>query len=127
MQNGAKIIVGLIVFAVLLGYPVWNNIGKKVYAKPELQMPKNGSKQCVEETEWMRAEHMVLLDEWKQSVVRDANRIYINHEGKEYLMSLQNTCMDCHSSKAEFCDKCHNSLAVSPYCWDCHIPPKEAK
>jgi hypothetical protein len=43
-------------------------------------------------------------------------------------MSLSNTCLDCHSNKAEFCDRCHNYASVSPYCWDCHIDnPKENK
>lgn len=40
-------------------------------------------------------------------------------------MSLQNTCMNCHTSKKEFCDQCHNYTAVSPFCWDCHVAPKE--
>ncbi|MGD8893899.1 MAG: menaquinol oxidoreductase, partial [Desulfobacterales bacterium] len=38
-----------------------------------------------------------------------------------------NTCLDCHEEKAEFCDKCHNYASVSPYCWECHIDPKETK
>jgi len=40
-------------------------------------------------------------------------------------MSLQNGCMTCHSNKKKFCDECHNYMAVVPYCWDCHIQPKE--
>ncbi|MBW2266037.1 MAG: hypothetical protein JRF28_07735 [Deltaproteobacteria bacterium] len=44
-------------------------------------------------------------------------------------MSLQNTCMsdNCHAKKTEFCDQCHDYTAVEPYCWDCHIVPKEPK
>jgi hypothetical protein len=42
-------------------------------------------------------------------------------------MSLQNTCMQCHPNKAEFCDRCHNYASVKPYCWDCHVEPKEKK
>ena len=45
--------------------------------------------------------------------------------GKAYNMSLQNTCMKCHPNKSEFCDKCHNYTSVKPYCWDCHVEPKE--
>jgi hypothetical protein len=52
----------------------------------------------------------------------------VNSKGKEFEMSLQKTCMKCHTNKAEFCDKCHNYASVRPYCWDCHIEnPKEAK
>ena len=30
----------------------------------------------------------------------------------------------CHKNKEQFCDKCHNSNSVDPYCWDCHVAPK---
>jgi hypothetical protein len=74
----------------------------------------------------MRAEHMQLLDLWRESVVRQADRVYTNPKGKQFVMSLSNTCLDCHSNKADFCDKCHNYASVRPYCWDCHIDkPKE--
>jgi hypothetical protein len=33
--------------------------------------------------------------------------------------------MECHSNKTKFCDQCHNYMGVAPYCWDCHIAPKE--
>jgi hypothetical protein len=46
-------------------------------------------------------------------------------DGKPVTMSLVGTCMRCHSNKSQFCDACHNYLAVSPYCWECHIEPKE--
>ena len=74
----------------------------------------------------MTTQHMQLLDVWRDSVVRDGNRLYINAEGKSYNMSLSNTCLDCHSNTTEFCDRCHNYASVTPYCWDCHIAnPKE--
>ncbi|MDX1708870.1 MAG: sulfate reduction electron transfer complex DsrMKJOP subunit DsrJ, partial [Desulfobacterales bacterium] len=67
-----------------------------------------------------------LLDVWRDAVVREGKRIYVNPAGKEFNMSLSNTCLDCHSNKAEFCDRCHNYASVRPYCWSCHIEnPKE--
>jgi hypothetical protein len=85
------------------------------------------AKQCVMPTEYMRAEHMQLLDLWRHSVVRNAERVYVNPSGKEFTMSLSNTCLDCHNNKADFCDKCHAYASVTPYCWDCHVDPKEVK
>ena len=35
-------------------------------------------------------------------------------------MSLTRGCLDCHSNKAEFCDRCHASAGVTPKCFDCH-------
>ena len=78
-------------------------------------------KKCVESKEFMRAEHMKLLNDWRDSAVRDGARLYVNTEGKAYTISLQNTCMHCHSNKVEFCDTCHNYAAVTPNCWGCHL------
>jgi hypothetical protein len=78
------------------------------------------------DTDYMRAEHMQLLDLWRHSVVRNGKRVFVNTSGKEFNMSLSNTCLDCHSNKADFCDRCHTYASVEPYCWDCHIDnPKE--
>ena len=133
MYNAGKIIAGLIVFVALFTFPFYYNLGK-ANAKPEpkidtpaiLQWEKeHGKKECVESKEFMRAEHMQMLNNWRDSVVRDGDRIYVSSTGKSFIMSLQNTCMRCHSNKKHFCDQCHNYMAVKPYCWDCHIAPKE--
>lgn len=125
MQYGGKIIIGLIIFVGLLLSPFAFNMGK-AYKQPKLKLPAK-EKKCVESLEFMRTKHMQLLDEWRDWALRDGKRVYVNHEGKEFEISLQNTCMDCHKSKADFCDKCHNDAGVSPYCWDCHIQPEGLK
>ena len=80
----------------------------------------------MESKAYMRTEHMQLINLWRDSVVRDMNRQYVSTtNGKRFNMSLQNECMRCHSNKKKFCDECHNYLAVKPFCWDCHIQPKE--
>jgi hypothetical protein len=93
--------------------------------EPELTAKAKEAKECVEPKSYIRTEHMKLLDEWRQEAVRDANRIYKSSTGKIYDKSLQNTCMECHSDKSKFCDQCHNYTGVDPFCWDCHIEPKE--
>ena len=133
MYNGGKIIIGLLIFVGIVTFPILYDRGK-VTAKPDpkidtpeiLKLPENERK-CVESKAFMTKEHMKLLNQWRDWVVRDANGIYINTEGKRYTMSLQNTCMKCHSNKSKFCDECHNYADVKPYCWDCHIAPKEKK
>lgn len=129
MYHGSKIIVGLIVFLGLVTFPLWSNLGKKTFEQPKLQLPpKSVATQCVEDTEWMRENHMQLLNHWRDWAIRDGKRVYVSQTNhKEYVISLQKTCMKCHVSKEQFCDKCHNAASVSPYCWDCHIAPKEEK
>ncbi|MEJ2283720.1 MAG: sulfate reduction electron transfer complex DsrMKJOP subunit DsrJ [Desulfobacterales bacterium] len=127
MKDKKFIIGGIIVFLILATFPFWYNRGKAA-PPPELELTAmaKAAQVCVRSTEYMKAEHMQLLDLWRDSVVRRGDRIYVSPGGKEYNMSLSNTCLDCHSNKAEFCDRCHNYASVRPYCWDCHIDnPKE--
>lgn len=136
MYDGGKIIVGLFIFLALVTFPFYYNaaIGKENVA-PELKYDTEaikeaqaelGKKQvCVEPKAFMRGGHMQLLNNWRDSVIRNGKREYTSSEGRHFNVSLQNTCMKCHSNKKNFCDKCHNYMAVKPYCWDCHIAPKE--
>jgi hypothetical protein len=125
MYDGGKIIAGIIIGLIVLTFPIWYTHGKAI-KRPEVKLPEK-EKQCVQPGAYMKTKHMQLLDLWRDSVVRVAQRSYVAPSGTEYDMSLQNTCMsaDCHAKKTEFCDRCHNYAGVVPYCWDCHIPPKE--
>lgn len=123
MYNAGKIIVGIIIFLVLVSVPFWYNCGKTA-TPPKLEVGTT-EKECVESIPYMKASHMKLLDTWRDDVVREGKRIYTSSTGKQYQMSLQNTCTKCHAKKSQFCDKCHNYVEVSPKCWDCHIAPKE--
>ena len=126
MYDGGKIITGLIIFFILLLFPVWYQWGKAVSAPdPQLTEMAKKAEKCVESKDFMKTQHMKMLDQWRQEVVRDGERYYTSTEGKSYYKSLQVTCMECHSNKTKFCDQCHNYMGVAPFCWDCHIAPKE--
>ena len=125
MYDGGKIIIGLIIFILLCTFPFWYNLGSAAYEAPELQMPQN-KQECVKAASWMRVNHMDLLDTWRDEVVRNDKSEYISSTlDKKVEISLQNTCMDCHDNKQKFCDRCHNTASVEPYCWDCHVAPEE--
>lgn len=122
MYNAGKIITGIIIFLILLTFPIWyiTASGKASYV-PQPQVAAT-EKQCVETTEYMKENHMVLLSKWRERVVRNGIRTYVASNGKEYDdISLSGTCLsNCHPNKAEFCDQCHNYAKVAPNCWDCH-------
>lgn len=123
MYNAKYVIPGIIVFLAVFTFPFWANVGSASYVKPELKYPADAT-ECIESKEFMQAEHMQMLNTWRDEVVRNGNRIYTASNGKEWNMSLQNTCMKCHANKEEFCDKCHDTNSVNPYCWDCHVAPR---
>ncbi len=136
MYDAGKIITGLVIFVGIVTYPIWGSIGESIdMPEPEI---KTTGQTCVESAEYMRANHMQLLNNWRDEVVRDGERVYTSQEhGTKFDKSLASTgmsvmghgekksCMDCHSNKKEFCDSCHDYTAVAPYCWTCHLEPKE--
>ncbi len=124
------IMAGLVVFVLAVLSPFWFNLITSTQAapKPELLGKAAKVKKCVLDKYEMRAEHMYLLDVWRDSVVRDADRKYTGTNGETFNMSLstgENSCLGCHEDKAKFCDSCHDYASVSPYCWECHTNPKE--
>lgn len=127
MYDAGKIIVGLIIFIGLFTSPIWYDFASgESSKKPNIVLPVNEDmKECVASTEYMRASHMDLLNEWRDEVVREGNRIYTSPTGKKFEMSLTKTCTNCHSNKTQFCDQCHDYLGVTPYCWDCHVEPPQ--
>jgi hypothetical protein len=107
--------------------PLWYNAasGKTSYT-PKLEFPADkDKKECVEPKAFIRVNHKTLLEDWKTAVVRDGARNYRATNQKTYVMSLNRTCMNCHSDKTKFCDQCHNFMGVTNKCWDCHIYPKQ--
>ncbi len=124
MYDAGKIIGGLVIFLAIITAPIWYHaaMGKDTREDPELPVNKLD---CVEEGDYMRAYHMDLLNTWRDEVVRNGNRVHEGLKGETFPMSLTNTCMDCHKSKKKFCDRCHEYAGVAPYCFDCHVTPKE--
>jgi hypothetical protein len=124
MYNAKYIVPGIVIFVILATLPFWwGTLFVADYQEPELALPEDHD-QCIESAEYMSANHMSMLDEWRDRVVRDGERLFTASDGKVYEMSLQNTCMSCHTNKEEFCDKCHTTASVSPYCWECHLAPR---
>ena len=219
MYDKTKVIAGLVFFLGLATAPFWiSNLGLSgVGGHGHGSLPPG---ECVEPRDWMVANHMLLLNDWRNSVVRDGEKTYTNSAGKEFEMSLTNTCLGCHSNKvtitgevsdnghvdppgsaphghgekkmaakphvdppgaaphghgekkaaakphvdppgaaphghgekkvaatmtmgnsanneslgklvgddgrpAQFCKECHEPMSVKPYCWSCHLGPKE--
>ncbi len=124
MYDGGKIVAGLVVFLALVTVPVWlNALAGGVPRAPELELPR-GESRCVEPAAVMRATHMELLNTWRDETVRSDERFLTLADGRRVERSLSRTCLGCHDRKDAFCDRCHDYLAVSPYCWDCHVVPE---
>ncbi len=83
----------------------------------------NALKSCVRPTDWMRRNHMELIEHQRDLTVRQGVRVQKD--------SLAN-CIDCHArhddkgqpvpvtAKGEFCQGCHGFVAAKPSCFQCH-------
>jgi hypothetical protein len=124
VRDRGIIYAGLGIFLVLATFPAWYNLAGRATIKGPALARAQG-KQCVAAVAYMRSNHMSLLAEWRDEVVRRGGRGYTAGDGQRYRMSLTSTCLgQCHGSKDEFCDRCHLYAAVSPTCWSCHLDSK---
>ncbi|MFZ2301670.1 MAG: hypothetical protein WAW10_07355 [Gallionella sp.] len=103
----------LLVF-LLTVTPAW--AGGSIAPKPDIG--KGG--QCVEDSQWMRKNHMHLLKHQRDETVRKGIR--------DERLSLKN-CIECHASTRDdsviarddsFCVACHRYEAVKTDCFECH-------
>jgi hypothetical protein len=87
--------------------------------KPVITKAAKGE-QCVEPTDFIRRNHMKLLDHHRDQAVIQGVRTK-KHSLKE--------CINCHASektgsvataKEDFCVSCHSYAAVKIDCFDCH-------
>ncbi len=122
MYNPGRIIISLVIFVGLMLFAFIYNIGNDK-KPPELAKPPAQYENCVKPVKEIRESHMVLLNEWRDEVIREGNRKKVEIDGKFYEKSLQNGCLHCHKEKKKFCDRCHVYASVRPYCWDCHFDP----
>jgi len=130
MYDAGKIIAGLAIFLILMLSPFLYNRGDAGLqpnpVKPVAEGPE-GVKECVKDTQYMRTSHMVLINEWRDEVLREGKREQVPAGGKMYEKSLMMGCLACHTDKKKFCDECHTYASVTPYCWDCHITRDQIK
>jgi hypothetical protein len=125
MNDMPKIIAGLAVGLVVLTFPLWYTVAAGGPGEPpQLVLPADES-QCVESSQSMRAHHMELLNQWRDEVVRQGKTSPVEIGGKQYPKSLTRGCMSCHTSKENFCERCHNYANVRLTCWECHVAPGE--
>lgn len=82
---------------------------------------------CVEDTQYMRRNHMDLLKHHRNKTM---------HEGIRTTKHSLKGCVECHASektgsvaasKEDFCASCHAYAAVKLDCWECHATKPKAR
>ncbi len=94
---------------------------------PQPSIQKAKGEQCVEDTDYMRRNHMKVLTHQRDKTV---------HEGIRTKQHSLKNCIDCHATpndkgersvlgkdsagKENFCQSCHTYAAVKMDCFQCH-------
>lgn len=93
-------------------------------------IPMGQGDSCVEDTDYMRRNHMDLLQHQRDETMKEGIR------GKPYSLK---ECLSCHavngpdaipvtaSSPQHFCRSCHDYAAVSIDCFQCHASRPEVQ
>lgn len=123
MAGQSKILLALGAAAIAVGAFAWAGAGAPVKEAnglgPAITEARKGT-QCVNDTEFMRKNHMKVLDHQRDETVLQGIRT------KRYSLKQ---CIDCHASektgsvaasKDDFCVSCHSYAAVKIDCFDCH-------
>ena len=125
MGDRGKILLGLALFVILVTFPFWGRLAAAGEAKPgrtELEYPDpSKATACVEDSAWMTANHMNLLNDWRNQAVREGITEYRSTRGETWTIGLTGTCLDCHDDQAVFCDRCHDYADITPTCMSCHL------
>ncbi len=130
-KKWSLIIIGLMIFVIVVTFPFWYGKGKFTPTPvlsldtPVIALMQN--KKCVEDKAFMRTDHMKMLKAWRDEAVREGRREYLSKDGRNFDKSLTATCLNCHSNKEQFCDRCHNYVGAKPSCFSCHVVPDEVK
>ena len=91
-----------------------------VSAAPKPVIERGKGDRCVEDTEFMRRNHMKVLMHQRDDTV---------HQGIRTKKHSLQGCIECHASsatgsvaaaKTDFCQSCHEYAAVKLDCWECH-------
>ena len=109
------VLIPVVIILLPLGYSVVSSQLAEPPSAEELflEMPGPEHDACVKETTWMRYHHWELLRQTREEVVRYGER------GNPGLAK----CMECHTSRERFCNKCHDAVSMTPDCYGCHYYP----
>lgn len=111
-------LIGTAVLLILLP-PLFSILFSSRYSSDEsstgfLEMPDAKYKQCVRDKAYMRIHHMDYLKEIREQFVRYGERGDIS----------LSTCSGCHTSRDQFCDRCHSAVNLNLDCFGCHYYPE---
>ena len=97
---------------------------------PKPDIPKGKGDQCVEDTDFMRKNHMEILLHQRDETM---------HRGVRTKKHALKECIECHAvydtsgqpishlDSKHFCVQCHEYASVSIDCFDCHTSKPGAK
>lgn len=109
-------IAAIVIILLPIGYSLFNFVFGQDSddVRPFLEKPDPLYDKCVRDTEYMRYHHWELLRDVRVQAVRYGIRGDVSFDD----------CRGCHTSREQFCNKCHQAASVYLDCFGCHYYPE---
>lgn len=109
----------VLIAVIVLLFPFGYSVAAALFSSgptpedPFLALPENPEQGCIRDLEYMRFRHMDLLTEMRDTGVRGGAAREVTFTG----------CTVCHTSREDFCTRCHQAVNLTPDCFECHYYP----
>ena len=118
MFDGGRIVGGAAIALFLTLSTSWFLSVRAEGAENPVRARASG--RCIESASQMVRRHPEILLNLRTQAVRGKGRLYRTSDGREIAIGLTGTCLKCHGTASEFCDRCHIDVGVQVNCWGCH-------
>jgi hypothetical protein len=122
--DGGRVVGGVAILLSVAAGPAW--MGSAHGVRIAGPATPRGSAGCVEARDDMRKNHPALLARWREQAVRLGERVQRTADGRRLPIDLTETCLGCHGTASDFCERCHAQVAVTLSCWQCHAQSARA-
>lgn len=126
-MNGNTRLLAVAIAVVIILFPFGYSVVQSVFSQgASLPESPAGEGYCLDDVPraYMRYHHMDLLKDLRDEVVRYGHGEVEFHAERRKIEF--NGCWDCHPSRKEFCNRCHEPVNLYPDCFRCHYDPDRA-
>ena len=124
LNGNARLIVVAVSAAIIL-FPLGYSVVTSAFLEGAPLPEDPDGEYCLDEGDvprtYMRFHHMDLLKDLRDEMVRDGKG-KVEFFGKTRQVEIDG-CWKCHSSRREFCNRCHGPVNLYPDCFRCHYCP----
>ena len=121
--NGSTRVAVVAIVVVIILLPLGYSVVSSAFSQGAPLPEESDGDYCLGDVplKYMRFHHMDLLKEVRDEIVREGSG-EVEFYGELRKVELDD-CRECHPSREEFCNRCHDPVTLYPDCFRCHEYP----